>query len=151
MPLPVPEAPEVNAIQATLLDAVQLHGAEDADTIGTLRRNLPSGCELWTAASVGRDALEGRGGDRTLFDNADGGSGQVFDWTSIADHADLSKALVAGGIGPLNACAARALGAYAIDVGSAVDEQPGRKSPDKIAALFDALRPAARTRDSACA
>jgi indole-3-glycerol phosphate synthase/phosphoribosylanthranilate isomerase len=132
-------------------DAVQLHGSEDAATIGTLRRNLRSDCEIWTAASVGRDALDGRGGDRILFDNAGGGSGQVFDWAEIAGHAELPRALVAGGIGPRNARAARALGAYAIDVGSAVDEQPGRKSPDTIAALFDVLRPTARRRDVACA
>lgn len=132
------------------LDAVQLHGAEDADAVRTLRRNLPSGCEIWTAASVGRDELDSRAGDRILFDNADGGSGQAFDWAMIAGHSELPSAIVAGGIGPRNARAARALGAFAIDVGSAVDGQPGRKSPEKIAALFDVLRPAARGRDAAC-
>ena len=34
---------------------------------------------------------------------------------------------------------AQCLGAYAIDVGSALDARPGEKSPEKIAALFDAL------------
>jgi indole-3-glycerol phosphate synthase/phosphoribosylanthranilate isomerase len=43
------------------------------------------------------------------------------------------------------------MGAYAIDVGSAVDRQPGSKSPEKIAALFEALRPRARERLRACA
>ena len=133
------------------LDAVQLHGAEDADIVRTLRRNLPGGCEIWTAASVGRDGLDGRAGDRILFDNADGGSGQAFDWAMIAGHSDLPSAVVAGGIGPRNARAARSLGAFAIDVGSAVDERPGLKSPEKIAALFDVLRPAARRQDAACA
>jgi indole-3-glycerol phosphate synthase/phosphoribosylanthranilate isomerase len=133
------------------LDAVQLHGREDGDAVRTLRRNLPSNCEIWTAASVGRDPVESRHGDRILFDNADGGSGQVFDWARIAGHAELPRALIAGGIGPRNARAARALGAFAIDVGSSVDEQPGRKSPDKIAALFDVLRPVARSRNNACA
>ncbi len=133
------------------LDAIQLHGGEDADTVRTLRRNLPQDCEIWTAASVGRGTLDGRTADRILFDNADGGSGQVFDWSQIVDHEELPRALVAGGIGPRNAREARALGVYAIDVGSAVDEQPGRKSPHKIAALFDVLRSTARDRDSACA
>jgi indole-3-glycerol phosphate synthase/phosphoribosylanthranilate isomerase len=67
----------------------------------------------------------------------------------IEDHADLARSLVAGGIGAHNARAARGLGAYAIDVGSAVDERPGRKSPERIAALFETLRPPARER--ACA
>jgi indole-3-glycerol phosphate synthase/phosphoribosylanthranilate isomerase len=86
-----------------------------------------------------------------MFDNVDGGSGRSFDWSLIAGHADLPRALVAGGIGPANARAARRLGAYAIDVGSLVDASPGCKSPDKIAALFDALRPASRERLRACA
>jgi len=92
-----------------------------------------------------------RGGDRILFDNADGGSGRAFDWSMIDDNPDLPRALVAGGIGPANANAAQTLGAYAIDVGSAVDASPGRKSPEKISALFEALRPASRQRLRECA
>ncbi|MBW8786151.1 MAG: hypothetical protein JF593_16260, partial [Novosphingobium sp.] len=56
-----------------------------------------------------------------------------------------------GGIGPHNAAAARALGAYAIDVGSSVDEIPGEKSAEKIAALFEALRPVSRQKLRQCA
>jgi indole-3-glycerol phosphate synthase/phosphoribosylanthranilate isomerase len=69
----------------------------------------------------------------------------------IERHPQLSRAILAGGIGPHNARAARALGPYAIDVGSAVDARLGEKSPEKIADLFDALRPAARERLRACA
>jgi indole-3-glycerol phosphate synthase/phosphoribosylanthranilate isomerase len=92
-----------------------------------------------------------RGGDRLVFDNGSGGSGRTFDWSLIADHPELPRALVAGGIGADNASAARRLGAYAIDVGSSVDHAPGNKAPDKIAAVFDALRPAAREQLRACA
>ncbi len=138
---------------ATTLDlhAIQLHGREDVDYVAAVRRALPATCEIWTALSVGRDALSGRGGDRLLFDNGDGGSGGSFDWSLVADHPDLARAIVAGGIGAHNARTAQRLGAHAIDIGSAVDFAPGRKSPDKIAALFDALRPAARQRLRACA
>jgi indole-3-glycerol phosphate synthase/phosphoribosylanthranilate isomerase len=134
----------------TNLHAVQLHGHEDADYVAALRRELPS-CEIWTAVSVGREPLIGRGGDRLVFDNADGGSGRSFDWSVIEGHADLFRSVVAGGIGRHNARASRRLGAYAIDVGSAMDLHPGKKSPEKIAALFDALRPSARLRLRACA
>jgi indole-3-glycerol phosphate synthase/phosphoribosylanthranilate isomerase len=133
------------------LHAVQLHGREDADYIRELRVQLRETCEIWTALAVGRDPLAGRGGDRVIFDNADGGSGETFDWSLIADHPELPRALVAGGIGPHNARAAARLGAYAIDVGSAVDFRPGTKSPEKITALFDAIRPSSRKRISACA
>lgn len=135
----------------TQLDAVQLHGDEDDGYAQTLRRNLPADVEIWTAVSVGHGSLERRGGDRLLFDNGDGGSGQSFDWDLVKRHPEVSRALIAGGIGPHNARSAQALGAYAIDVGSAVDEQPRKKSPEKIAALFESLRPVSRQRLRACA
>jgi len=138
---------------ATLLNlhAVQLHGHEDQDYVRSLRGALPRGCEIWTALSVGREPLSGRGGDRLVFDNADGGSGRAFDWSLVRRHPDLAKALVAGGIGAHNVRAAQRLGGYAIDVGSAVDLSPGRKSPERIAALFEALRPDCRQGLRACA
>jgi indole-3-glycerol phosphate synthase/phosphoribosylanthranilate isomerase len=138
---------------ATLINlhAVQLHGHEDIEYVRGLRRELHGKCEIWTALSVGREPLSGRGGDRLVFDNAEGGSGHSFDWSLIRGHRQLSQAIVAGGIGPHNARAARQLGAYAIDVGSCLDLKPGRKSPDKIASLFEALRPASRERLRACA
>jgi indole-3-glycerol phosphate synthase/phosphoribosylanthranilate isomerase len=138
---------------ATLLNlnAVQLHGHEGADYVRALRRVLPVDCEIWTALGVGRDPLTGRGGDRLLFDNGNGGSGRPFDWRLVETHPQLSDAVLAGGIGAHNVRAARQLGAYAIDVGSALDANPGRKSPDKIAALFEALRPDCRQGLRACA
>ena len=133
------------------LHAVQLHGHEDVDYVSALRRELPSGCEIWTALSVGREPLAGRGGDRILFDNGQGGSGRTFDWGLVRRHPELPRAVVAGGIGAHNARAARELGGYAIDVGSALDAAPGRKSPDKVAALFEALRTPSRQPLSLCA
>jgi indole-3-glycerol phosphate synthase/phosphoribosylanthranilate isomerase len=133
------------------LQAVQLHGSEDDDYVRALRRELPDSCEIWTVVNVAAGPLASRGGDRLLFDNGEGGTGRSFDWALIKEHSELPGSLVAGGIGPHNARAAAALGAYAIDIGSAVDASPGRKSPEKIAALFDALRPAAREQLRACA
>ena len=138
---------------ATLLNlrAVQLHGHESVDYVRSLRRDLPASCEIWTALSVGREPLTSRGGDRLMFDNESGGSGRSFDWALVQTHPELPRAIVAGGIGPHNARTARRLGAYAIDVGSSLDVKPGRKSLDKIAALFEALRPTSRRRLRACA
>ncbi len=132
------------------LHSVQLHGAEDDEYIAALRHDLPSDCEIWKAASVGRDRLASKA-DRMLFDNRDGGSGQHFDWSQIRESPELDRAIVAGGIGAHNAAAALALGAYAIDVGSSVDERPGLKSADRIRTLFEALRPNAREGLRRCA
>jgi len=133
------------------LHAIQLHGQEDSDYVHALRQELSETCEIWTALSVGSDELTSRGGDRLVFDNGSGGSGSRFDWSAVSGHPELPRALIAGGIGPHNARAARALGAYAIDVGSAVDDRPGSKSPQKIADLFNALRPLSREKVRACA
>jgi indole-3-glycerol phosphate synthase/phosphoribosylanthranilate isomerase len=133
------------------LHAVQLHGNEDADYVAALRRQLPEDCEVWTAVCAAADAIDDKGGDRPVFDNGNGGTGRTFDWTRVCGHPDLARGIIAGGIRPENARAARGLGAYAIDVGSAMDQRPGRKSADKIAALFDALRMPCREELRACA
>ena len=138
---------------ATLLNlhAVQLHGHEDVEYVRALRRELPGECEIWTALSVGREPLVDRGGDRLLFDNADGGSGRNFDWQLIRLHQSLASAIVAGGIATDNVRAARRLGAYAIDVGSSLDIRPGVKCPDRIGELFDVLRADCKRRLRECA
>lgn len=131
--------------------AVQLHGTEDRDYVRDLRRALSGSIEIWTALRGGEEPVADRGGDRPVFDNGSGGTGRTFDWALVRDHPRLARAIVAGGIGPHNARAAQRLGAYAIDVGSALDERPGRKSAEKIDALFEALRPPARQELRACA
>jgi indole-3-glycerol phosphate synthase/phosphoribosylanthranilate isomerase len=133
------------------LHAVQLHGEEDEVYVRRLRRELDGHCEVWTAVAVRNGKTEFRGGDRTLFDSGPGGTGRCFDWNLIRDNARLPKALVAGGIGAANARAAAAVGAYAIDVGSATDRAPGIKLPAKIRALFEELRAPSRQEYRLCA
>jgi indole-3-glycerol phosphate synthase/phosphoribosylanthranilate isomerase len=130
---------------------VQLHGEEDAAYVRKLRRELDGHCEVWTAVAVRDGKVAFRDGDRTLFDSGPGGTGRSFDWSLVRGNARLPKALIAGGIGPSNVRAAADVGAYAIDVGSATDEAPGRKSPTKVRALFDALRQQSRQEYRLCA
>jgi indole-3-glycerol phosphate synthase/phosphoribosylanthranilate isomerase len=134
------------------LSAVQLHGREDSEYARSLARRLPADCEIWKALAVGSYQPETfDAADRLLFDSGSGGTGRTFDWNLVDKHPGLATALVAGGIGPDNARSAAALGAYAIDVGSAVDARRGVKSPQKIAALFDSLRPQSRQELLQCA
>jgi indole-3-glycerol phosphate synthase/phosphoribosylanthranilate isomerase len=136
---------------ATILNlhAVQLHGDEDRDYIKALRRELK--CEIWAAVAPRRGAILSRPGDRLLFDSGKGGTGRTFDWDLVGRHPDLQRSLIAGGIGSGNARAAARLGAYAIDVGSSTDAVPGVKSPEKIRALFESLRPECRLEYQQCA
>ena len=123
------------------LAAIQLHNAAyDARSV--------TSAETWLAETPG-DPI--KSADRILFDSGPGGTGQTFDWTTIQHRPELPTALLAGGIGPHNVLAARAVGAFAIDIGSSMDETPGVKSQDKIAALFESLRPTSRrTRLAQC-
>ena len=116
------------------LAAVQLHGGDVVEAAP----------ETWTVEAPG-DPL--RNADRILFDNGRGGTGETFDWSTIAHRPELPRALLAGGIGAQNALAAQAVGAYALDVGSAMDSAPGTKSHSKFAQLFDTLRPTSRHKD----
>ncbi len=54
--------------------------------------------------------------------------------------ARLGRVALAGGIGPDNVHAVRALEPYMIDVASGVEAEPGVKDPEKIAMLVRALR-----------
>jgi len=127
------------------LDAVQLHGEEDALYIRGLRGVLADGIELWAAGAVGAEVPEPRlGADRTLFDTKvggrSGGTGRAFDWSRLRGRSELGSALLAGGLDPDNARAAADVGAWALDVGSGVEASPGRKDPAKLGAFFEALR-----------
>lgn len=129
------------------LAAVQLHGREAY--AASLRKLLPAGCEIWAACAVADKVEPERDGvDRILYDTGfggrSGGTGRAFDWSLLAERPALSSAFLAGGIGPANARSAQRTGAYGIDVGSAVEVEPGRKDSSKVSALFDALRPASR-------
>lgn len=128
------------------LSAVQLHGDEDARDITGLRSLLPEKCEIWKAVRV-ENSLPDIGEypcDRLLLDAFDktarGGTGKTFDWKLLENYRHKDRLILAGGIRPDNAATAAAEGCYAIDVSSGVEEAPGRKNPEHIAALFAALR-----------
>jgi len=126
----------IEAAAALNLSAIQLHGDESADTVAAIRALF--GGEVWTA---GGDA---RGGHRHLFDNVAGGTGETFDWATIAWHPGLGRAFLAGGIDADNARAAQATGVYGLDASSRLESAPGIKDHDKVRALFDSLRPTDR-------
>lgn len=130
------------------LDAVQLHGEEDARYVKALRNLLPD-LEIWAAGPVGGDAPPRRAGaHRMVFDTAiggrSGGTGRVFDWDRVRERDELGAGLLAGGLKPENAAAAARVGAWGLDVGSGVEAVPGRKCPQRLTAFFEALRPAKR-------
>lgn len=142
------EADEILAImEEARLDFVQLHGAQSracAQRIGASRVIRV----LWPELYAGRQELEadmeahapacawflleaGRGG---------GGSGRTQDWTRLAGLRPPRPWLLAGGLTPANAgAAAAACRPDALDFNSGVEEAPGIKSPELLAAALAAV------------
>lgn len=144
----VDEAPEVIGRAASELElaAVQLHGDEQAADIEAVRAAVPDGCEVWKAQRVGpgRPIVDDWPVDRTLLDRyvagEQGGTGERFDWRMFERHPRRADMILSGGISVDTAAQAEALGGYAIDLSSGVEQAPGKKDHDELSRLFAAVR-----------
>ena len=69
-----------------------------------------------------------------------GGTGSTFDWSIAKELVSQYPLFIAGGINPTNIRQViDTLHPYAVDLASGVEESPGVKDFDKLAALFDAF------------
>jgi len=145
------------------LNAVQLHGGVNLELVRQLDGIFNGQVKLiqtvhWqvgddaSAAVVAQQLREIAADglvDRVLIDtkvgSATGGTGVSFDWdsarTTLAEADSGLKLIVAGGLRQDNvADAIRRLNPWGVDVASGVEESPGRKSPEKLAAFLRAAR-----------
>ncbi|HUU46655.1 MAG TPA: phosphoribosylanthranilate isomerase [Acidobacteriota bacterium] len=77
--------------------------------------------------------------------DAPGGTGTTFDWSRAGSFQSWGRLWLAGGLDADNVGAAiAAVHPYAVDVSTGVEDAPGRKSHDKIAAFIAAVRAADR-------
>jgi len=142
------------------LNAVQLHGEFNVELARRLHEAFAGQIKIiqtipWQAdadgangAAVARQLGEiSRKGiiDRVLIDSkvgtATGGTGVPFDWERarnvLAQNAGQLKLIVAGGLRPENVAEAiRHLNPWGVDVASGVEAEPGKKSPEKLAAFI---------------
>ena len=137
------------AIAAVRPDVVQFHGAETPEWLRMVRQM--AGVAVWKALGV-KDSATLRSSDRfvgaadmLLFDAPasalPGGTGTRFDWSILAGHRHRLPWGLAGGLTPTNvADAIRATGAPLVDTSSGVENAPGVKDVDKIAAFLQAAR-----------
>ncbi len=140
-------AASMNAVAAQVgLGAVQLHGDETPDLLGELA--VP------VVKAVGRidetTATLWPSRVRLLVDADDqvnrGGTGVRADWVAAAVLARQRPIVLAGGITPANVAeAVTTVRPFGIDVSSGVEDAPGIKNPEKLRALFEALRGVARS------
>jgi len=130
-------------IEAARPDYLQLHGDETPERASRIRDRF--GLPLIRAIRVAEAAdLEICGSwdgiaEWLLFDakgdpgGLPGGTGHVFDWTLLANHAGQTRWMLAGGLSQQNVARAIAVtGASAVDVSSGVESAPGKKDADRI-------------------
>src|SRR5439155_7287837 len=154
------------------LDAIQLHGNEDADYVRELRKRI-SGRIIQTVlkripkpplATALTDLLHGYGMGLPLGsheeiyawlydskrDGLPGGTGIKWDWKDGGTGFEMSqkrglRCIVAGGLTPKNVDEAiRILHPWGVDVVSGVERAPGKKDPAKIKAFIRTVREADR-------
>ena len=138
------------AIAAARLDAVQLHRVAPARAAAVRARTRRA---IWAAVAIKTradlDAAAGFAGaaDRLLYDAKTppgaalpGGMGVRFDWTLLDGHRHVLPWALSGGLDAANVGTAIArTGALLVDTSSGVEEAPGVKAVDKIAAFLKAV------------
>jgi phosphoribosylanthranilate isomerase len=136
-----------DAIPFTLL---QLHGEEGPSYCAEAAR--ATGCKIIKAARVRNAAsvraLEPFHTDFHMLDahvsGQPGGTGERFDWELAALHGPQPPLILAGGLTADNVGQAIALvRPFAVDVSSGVEAEPGIKDPERLSALFEAVRQSA--------
>ena len=129
----------VSLLGDCVIDIAQLHGHEDETYIKALKER--TGKEVWKAFQIrsAEDvaAAKASSADMVVLDSGMG-SGEVFDWSLIADFD--RPYFLAGGLSPQNAVrCVKQLHPYGIDLSSGV-ETNGVKDKDKISSVIHAVR-----------
>jgi phosphoribosylanthranilate isomerase len=143
----VDESTEEILDMAPLLDAIQLHGDESPEFVRELK--LRSGRPVIKAFQVSTNfdprRIDAYSADAILLDafsgTMRGGTGHRFDWEIAQEVRRSCETLyLAGGISPENARdAIRRVRPYALDICSGVESEKGKKDPEKMKQLFDAV------------
>jgi len=132
------------------LDMLQLHGDETPRRVKEIRRRfgLPvmKAVRLASAADVAAADAYLAAADLLLFDAKPppemagalpGGNAISFDWSLIAGRGWSLPWILSGGLHAGNLAAAiAATHATSVDLSSGVEDSPGRKNPEKIAAFL---------------
>ena len=132
------------------LTIVQLHGDQGPSFCREVARRTGAKVMKTFRVRSGADVprAEAFRTDLHLFDayrpGTPGGTGESFDWELLGARRSKIPFLLAGGLAPENVGAAIAAARpWGVDVVSGVEDTPGRKDPERLAAFFEAARSAA--------
>jgi phosphoribosylanthranilate isomerase len=110
----------------------------DINDLSVLR--IPQLLPILPVLRSGSSALESPP-RRFLYEGPASGQGVTSDWNEAARLATQSQLILAGGLTPDNVTAAiAAVRPFGVDVSSGVEERPGKKSPELIAAFVARAR-----------
>jgi phosphoribosylanthranilate isomerase len=139
-------ARHINAVaRETGLNAVQLHGDETPAIAAEVALPVIKSVTLDSTDESAPSVDEWPDDVVLLADARDpvrrGGTGVTTDWSAAAALAARRRLLLAGGLNAENVAAAVArVRPYGIDVSSGVEQSPGVKDHEKLAALFAAIK-----------
>lgn len=136
-----PTADAVAIARAAGLGWIQLHGDRTPDDVKTAH---DAGMKVIRAVTMNDapEAFDSWGEEMLLIDAAVPGSGEAWDYGSVrAKGLEGRQWLLAGGLDPANVAeAAKAAGAWGVDVSSGVEISRGVKDPAKIRAFVTAAK-----------
>ena len=127
--------------ETTGIQVAQLHGDESPGYCNRLDRPLIKAFrvrdESWKSDAAAYDVaavlLD------TFAEDRYGGTGLTFDWRLV--EGSPHRVILSGGLNPHNVAeAVRRVRPYAVDTGSGVEQEPGRKDHGKIRAFVEAAR-----------
>lgn len=133
------------------LDRVQLHGSEPPDEVSRFDGRAFKALRLrWSEeaeAALTMYAPQEPPPDLLLdsfHPRIPGGTGEVGDWSLVAEVAKQRRIILAGGLTPANVAAAiHQVRPWGVDVSSGVESFPGRKDHTAMRAFTAAVRAAA--------